>query len=105
MLRDFCLQMSAQIEQTNNDCYCLEGSSQVWRFFEEKIDNADIDGATATTSFCRPAGHVICGSDTKANTRVTVGAKGPIQQLACCVWCFRPPNGQRQLYQMIPLAL
>ena len=55
--------------------------------------------SAATTSFCRPAGHVICGSNAKANTRVTFRAEGPIQQLTC-VSRVRPPNGQ-----LIPFAV
>ena len=56
-----------------------------------------------TTSFCRPAGHVICGSNAKANTRVTVRAKGAIQQLTC-VWRVRPPNGQLTIVSDNPLG-
>ena len=48
----------------------------------EKTTMMDI-AILSTISFCRPAGHVICGSKAKAkyeNTRVTFRAKGPIQQ-------------------------
>ena len=41
----------------------------------------------------------------KCKTWVNVRAKGSIQQLTCFIWCVRPPNGQRQLYRIIPLAL
>ena len=46
----------------------------------EKTTMMDI-AMLSTISFCRPAGHVICGSKAKdENTRVTFRAKGPIQQ-------------------------
>ena len=59
---------------------------------------------SATISFCRSAGHVICGSNAKANTRVTVRAKGPTQQLTCCVSCVRPRNGQVTIVSDNPLV-
>ena len=63
------------------------------------IDDILFPFKETTTSFCRPAGHVICGSNAKANTRVTFRAKGSV--VSDTVWLaaninvrhHKPSNG------------